>query len=232
MIIRRWMALVGLLVVAVTGGGPATAADGEPQVVDGCGADGVAAEPTDGATTPWTDICTGLFETLPGGPGLKVTATFASDIPDDRIGLYAVQWRVGDCAYRASHESAMGEYSAGGVHVSDRGGDWLRVRCGAGVERPCSIAGSSCTWWPDERHYGLVDAVTVAGNTVAFTLRFAGELDELANTFRTGTQLTNLRLESATKVVLIATTPGYCHGTTCGDFGGDVARGAGYTMGG
>lgn len=116
------------------------------------------------------------------------------------------------------------------IHISDRGGDFLRVRCGAGVTSACGINGS-CTEWPDERHYGLVDAVTVTGNSVSWTLRFTDTLAEVGASFPTGAKLTNLRLEAATKVVLVATNPGFCHGTTCGSVGGDIASGAGYTIG-
>lgn len=229
MTMRRWMATLAMLALAIVGAAPATAA-AEPQVVDGCGVEGVAAEPTAGATTPWTDICTGTFETLPGGAGLKVTATFAGDIPDARSGLYAVGWRLGSCTYRASHENGMGQISAGGASVTDAGGNWLRVRCGEGVSTTCYVV-STCTEWPSERHYGLPDAVTVSGSTVSFTIPFDGDLAPVGAAHPVGTKLTNLRVEASTKAVLVATNPGFCHGTTCGSAGGDYATGAGYTVG-
>ena len=232
MAIRRWIAAVGLLMLCITGTGTATAAE-QPQVVDGCGTDGIAADPAEGVTTPWTDVCSGVFETLPGGDGLKVTATFAGDIPDDRIGLYATGWRVGDCAYRVTHETGIGEHRSNGVVISDVGGDWLRVRCGAGVVTTChpDVPLSVCQTWPDERHYPVVDAVTVAGKTVTWTVRFTGELAALGARHTVGTQLTNLRVEAATKAVLVATNPSFCYGTACSSVGGDIAYGAGYTIG-
>lgn len=227
MSMRRWMASLALL-LAITGALPATAA--EPQVTDPCGPTGLAAEPTAGATTPWTDICSAAFSTLAGGSGLKITTTFAGDIPDDRIGLYAVGWRVGDCTYRATHEEGTGEVSSNGVIISDRGGDYLRVRCGTGVEEECNVIGT-CTRYPDERHYVLVDAVTVEGSTVSFTISFEGDRAPVGAAHPAGTQLTNLLVESSTKVVAAGTHPSFCYGTTCGGLGGDIARGAGYTVG-
>ena len=228
MTMRRWMAALALAVV-VAGGMPAAAA--EPQVTDPCGPTGLAAEPTAGATTPWTDICSAAFTTLDAGSALQVTATFAGDIPDDRIGLYAVAWRVGDCTYRASHEAGTGEFSANGVIISDLGGDRVRVRCGESVPGDCSPPIGTCPHWPDERHFDLTDAVTVAGDSVTWTLRFTDDLADIAGRFTPGTQLTNLYVESSTKAVLAATNPSFCYGTTCGAVGGDVARGAGYTIG-
>ena len=228
MTMRRWMATL-VVVLAVTGMVPAGAA-GEPQVSDACGAEGIAAEPTAGATTPWTDICSAEVSTLPGGSGLKITATFAAEIPDDRIGIYAVGWRVGDCAYRASHETGFGEHGANGVSITDAGGNWLRVRCGEGVQVACNVVGT-CTEWPSERHYGLPDAVTISGSTLAFTIPFDGDLADVGASHPAGTQLTRLRVESSTKAVLVATNPGFCYGTTCGSVGGDIAYGEGYTIG-
>lgn len=225
-----WQRVVVVVVCLVLAAAPAAAA--EPHVVDGCGPEGVAADPTEGVTTPWTDICSAVFETLPGGSGLKVTAAFAGDIPDDRIGIYRAQWRVGDCTYRVTHETGTGEHEVGPVHIGDLGGDWLRVRCGAGVPTACypDLPLSSCLSWADERHYGLANAV-VSGDTVTWTLRFAGELAGLGASHRAGTRLTNLWVESATKAGVAATNPSFCYGTMCGAFGGDTASGSGYTIG-
>ena len=227
---RRFMAAVGLLAVALVGMVPA-AASAEPQVVDGCGTDGLAADPAEGITTPWTDICTGVFETLPGGSGLKVTATYAGDIPDDRIGVYAAQWRIGDCTYRISHEVGAGEYGSNGVVISDPGGDWLRVRCGSSTTETCNVA-ATCVTWPGERHYPLTEAATIAGDTVTLTVRFTGDLAEVGDRHAAGTRLTNLRVESSSKAGIWALYPGFCYGTTCGSVGGDIGYGQGYTVGG
>jgi hypothetical protein len=232
MSLRRLVAVLAVVALGLVGA-PA-AAETQPHFTDPCGAVGLAGNPADGATTPWTDICSGQFETLADG-SLRLTVRYAGDIADDRFGYYLADWRAGDCSYRVSHDNGLGEVGSNGVFVSDPGGDWLRVRCGAGVEVPCppvtTPASGTCLSYPNEKHYQLVDAVTVVGDAVTWTLRFTGELAFLDTAFAPGTTLTKTRTYASTKIFLAAFAPGYCYGTQCGEVGGDLAAGRSYTVG-
>ena len=77
----------------------------------------------------------------------------------------------------------------------------------------------------------MATAVTVTGASVSWTLRFTDDLAAIAGRFPTGTRLTSLRLETATRLVIAGTNPRFCYGTQCGGVGGDWASGAGYTVG-
>ena len=231
--IRPFLAVI--VVVALGLVAAPAAADEQPHITDPCGVDGLSGNPTHGATTPWTDICSGQFETLADG-SLKLTARFAGEIPDDRFGYYVANWQAGDCAYRVSHDKGFGEVGSQGVFLRDPGGAWLRVRCGAPVEVPCppvaTPVSEPCLTYPDERHVELVDAVTVEGDAVAWTLRFTGELEPLAPAFAPGTLLTKVNINSSTKVFVAGFGPGWCFGTECGQIAGDFAAGGPYTVGG
>ena len=227
-------AIVSMLVLA--GGVPAAAGTAtNPDFTDPCGTDGVVTNPSQGATTPWTDICAGWFETLPGAvPGLKVTAAFADEIDDDRLGYYEASWWVGACRYKLSHDRGMGRYGSNGVFVDDPGGDWLEVRCGEPIKEPCplpNIPANVCDRYPDTRTFLLADAVAVTGNTVTWTVRFDRALSELAGDFAPGTVLTGTHLHASNKVGFTGFGLTSCFGTICNSVLMDGANGRAYTIG-
>lgn len=229
--VRR--AVIAIAVVAATlGGALPAAAEQEPHITDPCGVPDQLGDPTVGATSPWTDICAGWFSTLQDG--LRVTATFAGDIPDNRLGYYYAQWRAGDCEYRLTHDRGLGRYEAEGVFVADPGADWLRIRCGEAEEVECgpgSFGLTSCWTYPDTRFLTLDDAVAVDGNTVTWTVRWFDELAPVAAELAPGTTLTSVTLYAANKAFIAAAGPGVCSGTACTQFGSDFAYGGPYTVG-
>lgn len=232
---RRTLLVAGLVVALALMAGPVSAGTQQaPEITDPCGVESLAPHPTDGATVPWTDICSGWFSTVdsPSG-GLKVTLAFAGTINDDRFGFYRALWRTSNCRYEVTHDVGLGTYRSNGVVVADPGGDWIHVRCGTPVEHACGPTPLSvCTTYPDERSYRLPEAATVNGNQLSWTLRFEGALAPLATDLQPGTTLTNGGATASTKVFLAGVHPSYCFGTTCGGIGGDDAvRGKPYTIG-
>lgn len=233
--VKHWV-VVAMLAVGMLGVAPAAAGTPQdPDFVDPCGTDGLRSNPTDGATSPWADICQGWFGTLSGAEaGLKVTATFAGPIDDDRLGYYYAEWRAGECDYQVTHDRGLGRYEAEGVFVADPGGDWLRITCGPAVEEPCpplNLSNATCYHYPDTRHIALADSVTVDGNTVSWTLPFSGALAALAGELAEGTTLTRTRLYASNKAGVVVAGPGMCMGTTCTNVGSDFAYGRNYTVG-
>lgn len=223
-------------VVVLAGGAPAAAGTPtNPDFTDPCGTESIVANPADGGTTPWTDICAGWFDTLPGDvPGLKVTAAFADEIDDDRLGHYEASWWIGTCRYTLTHDHGMGRHGYGGIFIEDAGGDRLEVRCGEPVTEPCplpNVPANVCDRYPDTRQFLLQDAVTVAGETVTWTVRFDGALSGLADDFAPGTVLTRPQLRASNKIVFNGVGFNWCVGTMCGGVLLDDARGRPYTIG-
>lgn len=223
-------------VVVLAGGAPAAAGTPtDPDFTDPCGIESVVANPDQGGTTSWTDICAGWFDTLPGDvPGLKVTAAFAEEIDDDRLGYYQASWWIGSCRYLLTHDHGMGRYQVGGIFVEDAGGDWLQVRCGEPVKEPCplpNVPANVCDRYPDTRHFLLEDAVTVKGATVSWTVRFDGALSGLADDFAPGTVLKRPYLYASNKLGFSGFGFNWCVGVMCGDVLMDAANGRPYTIG-
>jgi hypothetical protein len=225
--------LVALLLLGGMAGTVAVAAEPEDHFTDPCDAvESAAADDGATVTTPWTDICRGRFEVLDDAtPTLRVTLEVAGEI-DDRAGLYTAQWEQGDCQYRLTHDRGLGTVASNGILVSDPGGTWLRVRCGEPVEQPCPpvSVGATCLEYPDTRHLALEDAVAVVGTQVVWTLRFDGDLEELAGFLEPGSTLTRTVLQAATKVGLAVAWPSACVGDQCLEIGNDRVRGSDFTV--
>ena len=225
----RRLVAVALAVVCLAGSPAVAGTSADPDVVDPCGPTGQVEEQSVGVRPGWADICAGWFEQLDSG--LRVTATFAEAIPDDRLGLYRAGWRTGDCAYQLSHDRGLGYYGTGGIFVSDLGRTGLRVRCGEPVESECKPPAvglpsvGTCERYPNEQNFTLVDAVAVDGKSLSWTVRFDGELAALADELGAGTAITRPSLYAAAKVGVPIGGAQACSGTFCAHLGSDSAVG-------
>lgn len=227
---RLVMILAALCVVALAA--PAGATPDDPEFSDECGGGEGAPHQL---TAPTNDICTGWFTSSvvdEDTPVLSLAVALAPVAVDRPNAFYQASWRTADCYIRLQHRDGLGRYEAGEVVVDDVTTDTLFAGCGALQPRPCETneVGTACSSYESEKTYPLPDgAFTADGDTVSWTITFAGAFAELAPQFAPGTSLRNPYLVAGNSEVYGS---GYCVGDECGSILSDTASGRDHVMGG